>query len=63
MSLTILEVLKNAQINLRNCEESNPYVSTDIFFKLGRDQLDSAIRALENGKGLYDNWEEENNGD
>jgi len=52
MSTTIFEVLYNAQHNLK---EGNPAFQQMI----GRSQLDNAIKLLEKGKNLYDDFNED----
>ncbi|MBU5626525.1 hypothetical protein KQI82_12455 [Oscillibacter sp. MSJ-2] len=51
MSLTIMEVLYNAQYNL--CNAAIP-----IQIEIGKEQLNNAILALESGKSLNDIFEE-----
>ena len=51
MSLTIYEVLKNAQYNLNN--------NGLIGMQFAKGQLDNALLSLENGKDLYDNYDED----
>ena len=54
MSLTIYEVLKNAQYNLnKNIKSINP------IFEIAKSQLNNALLLLENGKDLYDNFDED----
>ncbi len=50
MAVTIMEVLQNAQYNLNN----NGYIGLAI----AKEQLNNAIEQIENGKGLYDEFEE-----
>lgn len=50
MSLTVFEVLLNAQHNLNN--------NGQLGLVVGKEQLDNAIEALENGKELHDVYEE-----
>ena len=51
MGLSILEVLQNAQYNLK--------VSRPSFQKrMGKEQLDNAILLLENGKDIKDQYDE-----
>lgn len=49
--LTIMEVLQNANYNLQN--------NGPIGLAIGKEQLKNAVEALENGKTLDDEFEEE----
>ena len=51
MSLTILEVLQNAEINL----VTNP--PNMVGQMLGKEQLSNALRLLENDYGLYEDFD------
>lgn len=51
MSLTIYEVLLNAQYNI--CEANIPFQ-----IAIGKEQLNNAIKQIEEGKGLNDKFEE-----
>ena len=48
--MSILEILQNAQYNLN--------FNGEIGAMLAREQLDNAIKQLEDGKGIYDKYEE-----
>lgn len=50
--MTIYEVLLNAQYNL--CEAKIPFQ-----IAIGKEQLNNAIEQIENGKGLYDEFEKD----
>lgn len=52
MSLTIMEVLYNAQFNLKAG-------ALEIQHTIGRNQLDNAIKLLEKGKKLDDDFNED----
>jgi hypothetical protein len=52
MSVSIMEVLYNAQYNL--CEAKMPFQ-----IALGKEQLNNAIKALESGKSLDDEYEDD----
>ena len=47
MSLSILEVLMNAQINLQTFQQMNPAVARHPIFMIAKQQLDNGIQALE----------------
>jgi diacylglycerol kinase len=51
MAVTIFEVLQNAQYNLRN--------NGSIGLVIGMEQLNNAIEQIEAGKGLGDEFEED----
>jgi len=51
--LTIHEVIMNAHMNLRNGIRSNP-----IFLGVAEEQLGNALAQIEEGKGLYDEYQE-----
>lgn len=53
MSLTILEVLENASYNLQNMH------SPAIQLPMAKEQLKNAIKLLNDGKDLYDEFKEE----
>ena len=46
MSLSILEVLMNAQINLQTFQQMNPAVARHPIFMIAKQQLDNGIQAL-----------------
>ena len=47
--LTIHEVLLNAQINFENLERLNPGVKQSPIYWMAKNQLDNALKQLEDG--------------
>ena len=56
MSLSILDVLLNAQVNFGNVVRFNPIVAKDPMFRIAMDQLTNGIDALENGQSPDDTY-------
>lgn len=55
---SVLEVLLSAQINFNNYQQSNMFVETNPMYKIAKTQLDNALKAISNGKGLEDVYED-----
>ena len=53
--VTILDALLNAQINFKTIGKIG--LSSNPIYLITSDQLNNAIQALENGKGIYDEIE------
>lgn len=58
MSVSILEVLMNAQINFENVARMNAAVSRHPMFMLATEQLKNGIAALEAGQSPDDTYTE-----
>ena len=58
MSVSILEVLLNAQVNFDNVATFNPSVARDPMFMIATEQLRNGIEALESGQSPEDTYTE-----
>jgi hypothetical protein len=62
MSTSVYDALLNAQINLENCECMLPGFKNPIY-QIAKNQLDNALKAIDNGMSLEDIIQEEMGGE
>jgi len=56
MSVSILEVLMNAQMNFETASKMVPGLGRHPIFAMASEQLKNGIEALENGQSIHDEY-------